>query len=587
MKDNRLNLYYTISEVAGLLTAAIGLFVLVGWALDISFMKSVLPGLVTMKGNTALCFLLTGLSLWSLQIKRIDKRPFRVFGNLCAAVVMLVGAITLYQYMSGTNLGIDQLLFVELPGAAFTKHLGRMAFITAVNFVLIGLALLSLNAMTRRRYYPFQVLAAIAIFIALSALCGYLYGLSTFYGKIAIYTATALHATIAFLILCTGVIFVRPDKGLAGVITSTLSRGIMIRRLLLLMFALPIISGWLKLHGERAGFYDSQFGTALMVIANIILFTLFILWTAKALNASDKKKIAAQTGVNTAAERWRRTFDSMMDPTFIMGMDNTILNANQALASILGKSREEIIGKKCFEVMHGLSAPFANCPMEGTRCDGKSHVEEVNDPHIGIPLLVTTSPVFDKDHKMVSVVHVAKDISEIKKAELALRESEIKYRAIFESSADAIMLLIPRGKFLSGNAATIKLFGCKDEKDLLSKSPADLSPEFQPDGQSSSAKSEEMMRRAVERGTNSFEWTHRRPNGEEFFATVLLTRMALNDQVILQATVRDITEQVLSEKQLAKKLRDLEIFYRAAIDREMRIKELKKKVKELEEKIKG
>ena len=76
-------------------------------------------------------------------------------------------------------------------------------------------------------------------------------------------------------------------------------------------------------------------------------------------------------------------------------------------------------------------------------------------------------------------------------------------------------------------------------------------------------------------------------NGEEFYATVILTRMELNGYAALQATVRDITERILSEKQLAKKLRDLEIFYKAAVDREMKIKELKKKVMELEAKVRS
>ncbi len=191
------------------------------------------------------------------------------------------------------------------------------------------------------------------------------------------------------------------------------------------------------------------------------------------------------------------------------------------------------------------------------------------------------------NRELVGALHADKNIAEYHKTVEALRESELKYKAIFDSSADAIMILVPGEKFSSGNAATIKLFGCKDEKEFTSKSPDELSPEYQPDGQLSFVKARQMMRLAMEKGSNFFEWTHRRMNGEEFFATVLLTKMELGAQAILQAIVHDITERYSSEKQLAKKLRDLEIFYKAAIDREMKIKELKKKVAELEAKVRS
>jgi len=93
-------------------------------------------------------------------------------------------------------------------------------------------------------------------------------------------------------------------------------------------------------------------------------------------------------------------------------------------------------------------------------------------------------------------------------------------------------------------------------------------------------KAQKMMQIAMKKGVNLFEWTHKRMNGEEFLTTVLLTRMELGGKKVLQAIVHDITERVSSEKRLIKKLRDLEIFYKAAINREMRIKELKKKVAE-------
>ena len=297
-----------------------------------------------------------------------------------------------------------------------------------------------------------------------------------------------------------------------------------------------------------------------------------------------KKRLAE---LEKACKELDDVFNAMEDFIFVIDKDNVITRVNASCASFFKTKPQNIIGKKCYELMHKLGNSWPGCPFEKTKQDKKTHTEEINDPNIGLILLATTSPIFDDSGQMIGAVHVAKNITEYKKQEDALRESEMKYKTIFESSADAIMLVFPDDGFAAGNKTAIKMFGCKDEKEFIHRSPADLSPEYQPDGVLSSIKAGEMMKIAVEKGSHFFEWKHKRMDGEEFFATVLLTRIYLRGKAILQATVRDITERILSEKQLIKKLRDLEIFYKAAIDREMKIKELKKRVAELEAKIKG
>ena len=125
----------------------------------------------------------------------------------------------------------------------------------------------------------------------------------------------------------------------------------------------------------------------------------------------------------------------------------------------------------------------------------------------------------------------------------ALKESEERYRSLYVESRDAIMTISPEWGFLSGNPAAIKLFACRDEKDFTGRAPASLSPERQPDGESSSDKFQVMMRMAFEKGSHFFEWTHRRADGTDFPATVLLSRLDSGGQQLLQATVRDMTEQ--------------------------------------------
>ncbi len=140
------------------------------------------------------------------------------------------------------------------------------------------------------------------------------------------------------------------------------------------------------------------------------------------------------------------------------------------------------------------------------------------------------------------------EFAERQRAEVSLRTSETKYQTLYDSSSDAIMLLTPQEGFFSGNPAAVALFGCRDEGEFTSYTPADLSPESQPDGAPSSAKAQQMMAIALREGSHFFEWTHKRTDGSEFPATVLLTRMELDGKVVLHAAVRDITRQKRAEE---------------------------------------
>jgi PAS domain S-box-containing protein len=136
-----------------------------------------------------------------------------------------------------------------------------------------------------------------------------------------------------------------------------------------------------------------------------------------------------------------------------------------------------------------------------------------------------------------------------KKAEQNLVESEEKYKAIYQYSNDAIMLL-DRNGFFDYNPQTLKLFKVNNKEEFKKLSPIELSPPFQSDGRNSLEASEENIRIAYRDGYNRFEWIHQRANGEDFNADVLLSAFDYCGERVLQATVRDITERKQIEKKL-------------------------------------
>lgn len=134
--------------------------------------------------------------------------------------------------------------------------------------------------------------------------------------------------------------------------------------------------------------------------------------------------------------------------------------------------------------------------------------------------------------------------------ELAKVEDD-KYKSLFVASRDAVMTLEPPSwKFTSANPATVLMFGAKSEEDFLQYPPWELSPKLQADGSESMGKAMEMIEKAMEKGSNLFEWTHKRVNGDEFSAEVLLSRVEEKGKTYLHAVVRDITNRKKLEKEI-------------------------------------
>ena len=144
-------------------------------------------------------------------------------------------------------------------------------------------------------------------------------------------------------------------------------------------------------------------------------------------------------------------------------------------------------------------------------------------------------------------------------AQHALHTSEQRYRLLFEANQDATMTLAPPDWCFSAcNLATLRLFHVDTEQQFVRLGPWQLSPEYQPDGQPSVLAARQALEQAIQQGAHFFEWTHRTLDGEDFPATVLLTRMELGEQEFLLATVRDITAQKQVEQALLQSRAEIE-----------------------------
>jgi len=155
---------------------------------------------------------------------------------------------------------------------------------------------------------------------------------------------------------------------------------------------------------------------------------------------------------------------------------------------------------------------------------------------------------FDAEGNIFEMIGTIQDITERKLSQIALQESEEKYSILFMDSPDAYLILTD-GVFTDCNRATeVMLRG--DRMQIIGMPPDLISPEFQPDGRKSSDSAADKIAWALKNGKNTFEWIHRRFDGSDFYAEVIIAPMLFQGKSALFATVRDITERKLAEKKL-------------------------------------
>lgn len=139
--------------------------------------------------------------------------------------------------------------------------------------------------------------------------------------------------------------------------------------------------------------------------------------------ALDSRQCELNAALRAQLE-WERTFDSVPDLIAILDSNHRIVRMNRALAERLGNTGKSLVGKICYQCIHGADEPPTTCPHVLTMSDGKEHVSEVHEDRLGGDFLVSTTPLFDSNGILIGSVHVARDITRQKQTEKALRDAK-------------------------------------------------------------------------------------------------------------------------------------------------------------------
>ncbi len=141
--------------------------------------------------------------------------------------------------------------------------------------------------------------------------------------------------------------------------------------------------------------------------------------------------------------KWEQVFDTMSDPIATLDTQHRIVQVNQAMADRLGLTKEQCVGQTCYSCLHGTDEPPQSCPHSQLLQDGEEHTAEVHEKRLGSDFLVSVSPLRDATGRLVGSVHVARDVTERKRTELALQELQARLRTLTETTQEGIAVIDP------------------------------------------------------------------------------------------------------------------------------------------------
>ena len=528
----------------GLAVAAIGLLVLLGWSIDAQLLESFAPGWVAMEPAAALAFLSAGVAV--VQVVANPKGPAGARAwwgaRIVASVAVLIGLATLGEYLVEANFAVAEVFFRE-PSAITALSMEQMSPLAAVDFTLLGAALLLLMGRARARaIWTAQALALVAAFTAFIALAGYLYGHEAL-DLVSFFTDTALQTTLALLALSVGVACARPEAGCMALFNAQSAGGAMLRRLLLPVALLPVAMNWLELTVERSGAFPAGFVWMVDAAITVLLIGLLVWTVSRLVHEKDHERQGAEDALRLSEERYRQLVE--LSPVAIIVMDqHRIEFTNPAGGQLVAAGRREAVSGESpltflppesraeFKAALGRllteGTPFSRREQRVLRLDGEEVEVELSANRVDY-------------HGQRFAQVVARDITERKRAEHQIR---LLAQAV-QTTREMISIADGENRFTFVNQVFLDTYGFT-LAEVLGRTPVILSSPRNPPG----------LADAILAGARAHGWNgelfHRRRDGTEFSVQLSVSpvRDAQGQLVGVMSIARDITELRRAENEI-------------------------------------
>ncbi len=248
--------------------------------------------------------------------------------------------------------------------------------------------------------------------------------------------------------------------------------------------------------------------------------------------------------LDRAWSEWETTFDAIQDSIMLLDGEFNIIQANAATSRLLGRPLDEIVGNKCCRLVHGTDAPPEGCPLSKTVSTKKRHKTELYITQKDMWTIVLVDPILDGEGNVTGLVHLLADITDHKKAEKALRESQEHFRNIFDNALLGLYRTTPDGRILLANPALVRMLGYESFDELARRNLGDEG--FEPSYPRSTFK-ERIEADGRIFGLES-AWT--RCDGTTLFVreSAIAIRDSQGNTMYYEGTVEDITEQKKAEQ---------------------------------------
>lgn len=401
-----------ITTLAGLFSIVIGTFVLMLWAIDISILNNIFPQFVTMKANTAIAFLLAGIALCLLQ-KENQKSLFQIVFYTSSLSVLLIAVLSLLEFLFTVDLGIDQLIFKEAPGAVGTVIPGRMSFLTAICFLLIGVSVFF--ARFPKYYQLTNAFSLISLTMAFLVFIGYVFDVHYLFDRTN-YTNMALNTAVTFGVLSIGLLFAQPKVGFISILLSQDYAGAIARRIFPIIIFIPIILWYNILQGELRGYYSLGFAVSLQITFSIIVLSSLIWMVVKQLYISNQNKAAFLE----RKEWFSKILLSMGDAVIATDTKGNITLMNPVAESLTGWTLKEATGKpieEIFKIVHEATREKAENPallviQKKHAVLLANHTLLIKRKGDEIAIDDSAAPIFNEDDELNGVVLIFRDVTQ-------------------------------------------------------------------------------------------------------------------------------------------------------------------------------
>ncbi|MFF2202286.1 SpoIIE family protein phosphatase [Streptomyces sp. NPDC058145] len=538
-----------VAQVAALVAAALGASGLAGWIFDVDVLRRVPGADSTMSANTAVALLALGVSLF-LMARAHATRWVNTAARAAAVLAALIGGLTIVEYVTGSALGIDELLFRDDTARVATEVPGRMAPNTATALLIGGVAALCAST-PRLPAWASQVPGLAVLALGMLRLYGLAYAVPEL-ERFGAYKGMALYTGLALVLLGIAVFLARPDGGLAGLLMNAGTTGALGRRLFTTVLVVPPLLGLLVLAGEDAGLFGPRLGTALLVCGHVVVFTTVIF---AALGVGRRIEVAHARAAWQV--RQNELLQAFMDHTpavvFIKDLDGRFLAVNTTFEKSLGLSREQVLGRRDRDVMPPDLAHRARRADDAMLAQGQPVQREELLPLPGGPRDVLTSlfPLSTASGSPYAICGVVTDITERVAAQREVRRANQRFLALLESAPDATLITDGHGTIVMANAQVQRLFGHAPDN-LAGTRVIDLVPV--PRRRHHSALLRAYLRQAdpnpivLDQGLYGLQ-----SNGGEFPVEVSVSSLQAGEETLVFLSVRDITERRQAEAERAER----------------------------------